>query len=81
MQYTCENKLMNFSAWAGGKSVLETLQGDAYENASDFLESWSEEFPLTETDINDWLWFECEDWLRDECGMNLDGTTYFEDED
>lgn len=25
--------------------------------------------------------YECEDYLREECGMNLDGTTYFEDED
>ena len=40
MKYTCENKLRNFDAWAGGKNVLETL-----------------------------------------CGMNLDGSTYFEDED
>ena len=43
MKYTCENKLRNFDAWAGGKDVLEAL--------------------------------------REECGMNLDGTAYFEDED
>lgn len=81
MKYMCENELRNFQAWGGGKAVLEALLDDAYENASDHLEWWSEEVALTETDINDWLWFECEDYLREECGMNLDGTTYFEDED
>lgn len=60
MQYMCENKLMYFDAWCGGKTVLETLLGDAYEYASNYLESLSEELTLTETDINDWLWFECE---------------------
>lgn len=81
MKYTCENELCNFNAWCGGKEVLEALGGDAYRDASDYLEWWSEEVALTETDINDWLWFECEDYLIEECGMNLDGTTYFEDED
>lgn len=81
MKYTCENELCNFSAWGGGKEVLEALGGDAYMDASDYLEWWSEEVAITETDINDWLWFECEDYLIEECGMNLDGTTYFEDED
>lgn len=81
MKYTCESKLRDFDAWVGGKDVLKALCGDAYLCASDYLESWSEQDNITETDINDWLWFECEDWLRDECGMNLDGSTYFEDED
>ena len=81
MKYTCENKLFNFDAWAGGKDVLEALCGNAYETVSDYLESLSYEIELTEGEINDWLWFECEDWLHEECGMNLDGSTYFEDED
>ena len=51
------------------------------KNVSDYLESLSYEIELTEVQINDWLWFECEDWLHEECGMNLDGSTYFEDED
>lgn len=65
MKYTCDNELRNFQAWGGGQAVLFSLYGDAY----DFLEAWSEEFPLAETDINDWLWFECEDYLREECGI------------
>lgn len=80
MKYTCENELCNFNAWGGGKEVLEALGRDAYKDASDYLERRSKEVTLTETDINFWLWYECEDYLIEECGMNLDGSTYFEDE-
>ena len=80
IEYDCE--LKHFNAWAGAVSVLETLDGESYEIAEQFLEQWKEFFQdePTDTDINDWLWFECEDFLREDYNLNLDGTPYDEED-
>lgn len=61
MRYYVENTLDNFEAWSGGKDTLDTLRekGDVdsvecliEELASECEEGW------TETNVNDFLWFE-----------------------
>ena len=57
MEYTIERNLEDFGAWAGGKATLDTLieKGDC-EQVEDFInECFSHP---TDTDINDFLWFE-----------------------
>ena len=57
MTYTIDRSLEAFSAWAGGKATLDTLieKGDC-EAVEDFInECFSHP---TDTDINDFLWFE-----------------------
>lgn len=66
--------IKEFGAWGGAEYRLFKLDGKALELANECLAEWSECGCLTEGDVNDWLWFECEDWLRDEYGLNLDGT-------
>lgn len=76
IEYECE--LKDFNAWAGAYNVHKQLSGKAYEIAAQFVETWKDvvgEIP-TDEDINDWLWFDCEDFLREEYNLNLDGTPY-----
>ena len=57
MEYTIERSLEDFDAWAGGKATLDTLieKGDC-DKVEDFInECFSHP---TDTDINDFLWFE-----------------------
>lgn len=57
MTYTIDRSLEDFQAWAGGKATLDTLieKGDC-ERVEDFInECFSHP---TDTDINDFLWFE-----------------------
>ena len=57
MEYTIDRNLEDFSAWAGGKATLDVLieRGDC-EQVEDFImECFSHP---TDTDINDFLWFE-----------------------
>lgn len=61
-------KLRNFDAWSGAK---ETKQRILDENKEDEFESLIEElYPdgLTDTQLNDILWFE-EDWLFESLGI------------
>ena len=74
-----EHDASNFEPWGGALNRWYELDGDAEILVHDFLDEFTEAraemgHPLTETDINDWIWFECEDWLADEQGLNLDGT-------
>ena len=57
MEYIVEKSLEDFGAWAGGKATLDVLieRGDC-EEVEDFInECFSHP---TDTDINDFLWFE-----------------------
>lgn len=59
MQYIIEKDLYDFEAWSGAVHTLETLKekGDC-EAVEDII---TETFDNpTETDINDFLWFECD---------------------
>ena len=73
MEYTIERSLEDFDAWAGGKATLDTLieKGDC-DKVEDFInECFSHP---TDTDINDFLWFE-RDQIADYLGYE-DWDTY-----
>lgn len=57
MEYTIDRNLEDFPAWAGGKATLDVLieKGDC-EQVEDFIEECFSH--PTDTDINDFLWFE-----------------------
>jgi hypothetical protein len=57
MTYTIDRNLEDFNAWAGGKATLDVLiEKDVCEQVENFIaESFSNP---TDTDINDFLWFE-----------------------
>lgn len=66
-----EMSLENFNAWSGAVCRLETLKE---KGACDEVEHYLEGiFPdgMTDTDVNDYLWFEVED----------DFPQYFEEDD
>ena len=57
MTYTIDRNLEDFDAWAGGKATLDVLiEKDACEQVEDFIEQYFSH--PTDTDINDFLWFE-----------------------
>ena len=63
--------LDKFPAWSGGKNWLDTFRNhpDAFNYLESFIEDWTDsrevcgEEPLTDTDINDFLWFDAFDML------------------
>lgn len=61
MKYVVEESLDYFEAWSGGKDTLDTLREksdcDAVECLIEELASMSED-GWTDTNINDFLWFE-----------------------
>ena len=64
MKYTVECSLENFQAWSGGEDRLEVLREKGVcDEVEQFLEECTcdREEPMTETEINDYLWFQVED--------------------
>ena len=59
MEYRVECDLDQFNAWSGGKDTLETLieKGDCDDVQQLIEDTFLDEVP-TETEINDFLWFE-----------------------
>lgn len=62
MRYVVETSLSDFDAWSGGLRVLNELHlhKEAYEFIESFLDEYEEcsDCMLTETDMNDFLWFD-----------------------
>lgn len=64
-----DTTLENFDAWSGAKETRETIlkhnKGDDFDSLIEDL------YPdgLSETQLNDLLWFE-EDWLFEQLGIN-----------
>ena len=57
MTYTADCNLEDFHAWAGGKATLDVLiEKGVCEQVEDFIEQCFSH--PTDTDINDFLWFE-----------------------
>ena len=57
MTYTIDESLENFPAWSGGKDTLEVLiEKGVCEQVEEFIEQCFSH--PTDTDINDFLWFE-----------------------
>ena len=57
MEYKVERSLEDFDAWSGGKDTLDVLiEKDVCDEVEDFIEQCFTD--PTDTDINDFLWFE-----------------------
>lgn len=57
MTYTVETRLEKFDAWSGGYDTLKVLiEKDVCDQVEDFIEQCFSH--PTDTDINDFLWFE-----------------------
>ena len=69
--YNDNLSLRNFDAWSGAVDTKETIIDAGKEKEFDFL--IDELYPdgLTETELNDLLWFE-EDWLFEMLGIEID---------
>lgn len=59
MKYVVEESLDNFEAWSGGKDTLDTLRekGDVDSVECLIEEMFFDETP-SQTQVNDFLWFE-----------------------
>ena len=85
MTYTIEKSLYNFPAWSGGKDTLDTLiqKGDCSSVESlidEVLYLNGDEVP-SDTNINDFLWFE-RDTIAQHLGYeNWDEYEYGKDEE
>ena len=84
MEYKVETSLERFPAWSGGKDTLETLiekgDCDSVERLIEEIYADRGETP-TETEINDFLWFE-RDFIAEHLGFrSWDEYEYGEDED
>lgn len=85
MQYTVETHLWDFKPWGGAICNFNELKNhpDAFSHIENCIESWCEECGLTDTDINDFLWFDMYNELE-EAGYvdeNLDWLDEEDDED
>ena len=71
-----EIKLRDFGAWAGANKTLDILISHPkwLEKVEEYLEAWSREKILYETDINDFLWFETDYIINDI--LELEGGEY-----
>jgi len=58
MKYYVEKDLADFEAWSGGKVTLNELTQSECELVEQFMEESAGEDGLSETEINDILWFE-----------------------
>lgn len=78
MRYIVDNGLNDFEAWAGGKQRLDGLKDHCRKtgdwDAFDYLESYLNDYTdsyetngefVTDTDINDFLWFESDEVLQE----------------
>ena len=67
MEFTIKQEmtLENFGAWSGGKDRLnKIIELDIIEEASEFIfENIGTE--LDETDLNDFLWFDMDDFIEE----------------
>ncbi len=58
MKYVCEDSLDNSKFWSGGKDTTDALTCEELETIETLLEDvFCEEIP-TDTEINDFFWFE-----------------------
>ena len=81
MKYYVETSLENFEAWSGGRDTLDVL---IEKGLCDTVEACLEEVlgeDISDTDINDTLWFE-RDMIAEWCGFSSwDALEYGEEEE
>ena len=71
-----EIELVDFEAWSGGKAVLDNIKEyDKCDEIIEYIESLLtyeiEQGVITETWLNDFLWFEVEQLLIDDLDINI----------
>lgn len=68
-------ELAGFPAWSGGRMFLDEVYSKrpkAYNILNNYINTWTEETNVTKEDINNFLWFYAEDYLRNVHGFNYD---------
>lgn len=75
MRYYVECELSGFETWGGAVAVMDALRenAEAFEAVESFIEEWTEMDKVSETDVNDFLWFDAADYLWDTHGIDLFG--------
>ena len=60
MKYVVEESLSNFNAWSGGKDTKDELTTEQLDQVEDLIDEIfsDDDNPPTDTQINDFLWFE-----------------------
>lgn len=58
MKYIVEEDLRSFEAWSGGADTKEELTDEQLDSVEELINEEFSETPPTDTEINDFLWFE-----------------------
>ena len=68
MKITSQTTLRNFKAWSGAEDTLKTILDSGQDEQFDLM--IEELYPdgLTETELNDILWFE-DEWIFEQLGI------------
>ena len=69
MTYKVEKSLKDFNFWGGAVANVKNLTDEEFDRIEEYL---TEAEPLTETEINDFMWFEMEFWATEILGTTED---------
>lgn len=69
MTYKVEKSLKDFDFWGGAIANVKNLTEEEFDRIEEYL---TEAEPLTETEINDFMWFEMEFWATEILGTTED---------
>lgn len=58
MKYIVEESLSSFNAWSGGADTVAELTSEQLDQVEELIEEMFPDEPPTDTQINDFLWFE-----------------------
>lgn len=66
MTYKVEKSLKDFDFWSGAVANVKNLTDEEFDTIENYLEESGE--LMTETEINDFFWFEMEFWATEILG-------------
>lgn len=69
MTYEVEKSLKDFDFWGGAVANVKNLTDEEFDRIEEYL---TEAESLTETEINDFMWFEMEFWATEILGTTED---------
>lgn len=83
MRYVIDCSLDAFEAWSGGKTVLGELMDHptAYCYVADMLDELTATSEWTDTDVNDFIWFDALDLLEEAGYYDSDSGLYSDEEE
>ena len=70
MEYTVDFDVRNFPFWSGAKDRVSELTYEQLDELGAYIEDCFDGTTPTETDINDFVWFDCDDFLAQLKGEN-----------